>query len=376
MSKPTTLRAPRLIAGAVLVGALAAGIAATASALSSDSGVATATKRIATYVTKPTPIPVSVPLKQRPTGKEFVFVQCGVPECAALAANLKEAGATMGVKITIISAGASAKSTQDAFASAAQKKPAVVLEAGIPAAFWANQLKQLKAQGTPVVVWAIPEPPGNGITAEFNGTPRFAATGRRMADYIISKSKGKARVAFFYPPEYAVFASEAAAFQSEMKSLCPSCGVEIVKAPATTIGSQLPGRVVSYLQQKPDTTWVAGAFGSVLIGVPQALQAAGLNKVQTITQAGGKVNFSYIKAGQQTVDLSNDLHIEAWLGLDVAARLATGQPVPANFKLPATSTPQLFIRKENSASVKYDATGAWISFPNYRQYFKKLWGVR
>ena len=343
----------------------------------SISGVDIAKQRIADYTTKPTGIPITEQLAQRPTGKTFVFVQCGVPECAAHARNLQEAAPILGVTIKIIPAGNTAASTQGAFASAAQLKPAAVLEAAIPAALWPNQLKELQDQGTPVVAWAIPEDAGNGLSVVFNGTPRFEATGKRMADYVIAQSNGNAHVVFFFPPEYAVFVSEANGFKQEVGELCPTCTVEIVEAPANTIGSTMPGRIVSYIQQKPSTNYVALAFGSMNIGVPQAMAAAGLaDKVSTISQAGGQVNFGFLKDKQQTADLANDLHVEAWMGLDIAARLATGQQVAQSEGSPSSSTPQVFVTQDNVASQTVDSDGWWIAFPDYVDTFKKLWGVQ
>jgi len=359
--------------------AAACGNGATSSAspsAASASSVAEAKKRIADYLLKPTAIPVPEPLAHRPTGKTFVFVQCGVPECAAHARNLMEAAPILGVNVKIIPAGNTAASIQGAFASAAELKPAAVLEAGIPASLWPNQLKQLQAQGTPVVAWAIPDAAGNGLSVVFNGTPRFEATGRRMADYVIAQSNGNAHVAFFFTPEYAVFASEANAFKSEMQELCPTCTAEIVEAPANTIGSKMPNQIVSYVQGKPATNWIALAFGSMNIGVPQAFQAAGLGGgISSVSQAGGQVNFQFLAAKQETADLVNDLHVEAWMGLDVAARLATGQTVSAAEGSPSSSTPQLFVTSDNVGSQAVDKDGWWISFPGYVNTFKGVWGV-
>lgn len=385
MAKPTfRMRRPRfaylfLVVILALVAAACGDDAddeTTTTTTEADAGVdvATATSRIEGYVSSPTPIPVTEPLAELPTGETFVFVQCNVPECAAHARNLEEAAAVAGVDLQVIPAGDTAESIQGAFASAAELQPAAVFEAAIPVALWETQLQALADQGTPVAAWAIPDEAGNGLDAVFNGTARFEATGRRMADWVIADAGAPTNTVFFYTPEFAVFVSEAEGYQAEIEELCSECSVEIVEASVTTIGSEMPNQIVSYLQENPDTTHVALAFGSMNIGVPEALAAAGLeNTVTTISQAGGAVNFDYLANDQQAADLTNDLHVEAWMGLDVAMRLATGQDV--SWVTPETSTPQLFVTPANVGEQDVDADGWWIAFPDYVQTFEGLWGV-
>lgn len=377
--------APRLFvsAAAVLLALGACSSGGTDDAAPENSGdssdaVAYAEEQIASYleraVSQPDldpPIPVTEPLETLPTGKSFVFVQCGVPECAFLAEQSKIAADVVGAELTVVQAGNDAQSTADAFATALDLRPDVIIQAAIDPALWTSQLNAINDAGIPVVAWTIPDPNPEGITVSFNGSDGFAAAGRLMADYVIAESGGAGHAVIFWPPEFTVFQGLAEGFQQEIEENCPDCSVEVQQAPASEIGSQLPGRVVSYLQANPDTDWVAGAFGSMLIGVPQALRAAGIGEgVQTISQAGGQVNFQYLQDGLQTVDLSNDIRQEAWLGIDIASRLSTGQDVDP--QTPGARTAQQFLTQDD---VDFNPEDGYSSSPGFEDYFKQLWGV-
>lgn len=344
------------------------GEATTAAAKESSSGSGEAASIIAPYVGKASPIPVDEPLKELPKGQKFVYVQCGVPECAVIAEGAKEAAAALGVELTVIPAGGTATSISQAFESAAQLKPAVVYEDAIDPVLWPKPFKELKAQGTPIVAETIPESSGEGMVV-FNSSERFSHTGKLMAAYVAAKAEGATHAVFYWPPDYTVFKGEAETFKKELTRLCPECTAELVTAPSTTIGKELPSRVVSYLQQNPETNWVGFAFGSMVQGVPEALGAAGLS-AETISQAGGEPNWQYLKEGKQTVDLSGDIQIEAWVAMDIAARLATGQELPKT-ELNG-STPQQFLTQEE---ITFDPAGGFHPFPDYQATFKKLWGV-
>lgn len=364
----------------VLAGCATSGGGSSSSSAAADgaAGLAHAEEQIAPYLERAVaipdvdpPIPVDQPLSALPEGKKFAYVECNVPECAVVGAQMKNVIEQLGGDFQSFKQGADTQSTADAFQAAFDYQPDVLIQDAIDPATWTSQLNQFKDAGIPVVSWTIPnEPAADGISAVFNGGDTFRTVGRIMADYVIAKSEGTANAVIFYPPEYTVFTGLAEDFVDEVNTQCPGCTVEAVSAPASEIGSQLPNRVVSFVQSNPDTDWVVGAFGSVLIGVPQALRAAGIDGIDTLSQAGGQVNFQYIKDGLQTADLSNDLNQEAWIAADIAAKLATGQAVD-EVTLNSRSA-QKFITAEN---LDFDPEAGFASYPDYQDYFLGLWGL-
>jgi ribose transport system substrate-binding protein len=343
----------------------------TATAAGEDAaGIQAATQAISPLEQHPSEIPSEEPLKTRPTGKKFVYVQCAVPECAYVGQFTKEAAKALGARLTIIKAGADAESIGQAFDSAIAQKPDVVLENAIDPSLWTSQRKKLAALGIPVVAQTTPVEAGNGISFALIGPEVWTRMGKLMADWVVSKSEGKAKAALFWPPQLPVFKFYADSFKQELSKACPSCDVELVTVPASEIGTpRLSNRVVSYLQANPDVKYVTMGFGSMAIGVPQALAAAGLTKdIQIVSNSGGPTNFQYIKNGQQTMDLAMDLAVQAWIGADAAARLATGQEIAEPDPLP----PIQFLTKDN---LTFDPSKLFISDPNYKQHFEELWAA-
>ena len=91
-------------------------------------------------------------------------------------------------------------------------------------------------------------------------------------------------------------------FEDEIATACPDCTVSVTEVAVTDLGTNLPGNVVSLLQANPDTDFIVYAFGGMLFGVPEAIEAAGLgDQAKAISQAGGPLNFGYIAGGQHQV---------------------------------------------------------------------------
>jgi len=341
-----------------------------ASAGSGEAGVKAATEAIKPLESAPSPIPAEEPLKTLPEGKKFVYVQCSVPECAYVGKFTMEAAKELGADLTIIKAGADAESIGQAFESAIAMKPDVVLENAIDPSLWTDQRAKLAELGIPVVAQTTPVEAGDGIDFALIGPSAWTRVGEMMADWVVSKSDGHAKTVLFWPPQLPVFKFFAESFEQQMKKNCPACEVELVTVPATEIGTpRLPNRVVSYLQANPDVEYVTMAFGSMAIGLPQALAAGGMNDVKVISNSGGPTNFQYIKNGQQTMDLAMDLGVQAWLGADAAARLATGQAITDPNPLP----PIQFLTEEN---LTFDPSQLFTAFPDYQEHFEELWGTQ
>jgi ribose transport system substrate-binding protein len=345
-------------------------------ASSGAAGVAAATKAIAPLEAAPSPFNVTQPLTRAPKGARIAYMECGAPECSYLAPFVAQAAAALGMHVTDISAGNTAQTIAAAFSSVAQLHPAAVLDPALDPILWSSQLSQLKAEKIPLIAWTLPAQPTGRFARLFTTASDYAHVGDLMADYVISKSDGKAKIVFYYSPEYPVFAGEAQAFQTQIEQTCPGCSIDVQKMPAADIGTTAPGQVVSYLQQHTGTNWVAMAFGSLMLGVPQALRSAGLTGIQTVSQAGGSQNFGYIKAGEQTADLSLSLPILAWSGVDAAARVITRQPDPVtalgSSGLMNTQPPIQFITKSN---VTWNPSQPFLGYNDYQARFKKLWGV-
>ena len=132
----------------------------------------------------------------------------------------------------------------------------------------------------------------------------------------------------------------------------------------------LETRIEHGLEER-DFGWLMRATGrsdpDEQIGVPEALAGAGINGISQMTGAGGKVNYSYIKAGLSTVDASQPPTFSAWALVDAAARALDHQRIRVAF------FPMEFLTK---AQLTFNISQEWPDVPNFEKKFEGLWRAR
>lgn len=394
-----TKTAYRLVAAVALVVSVSALSACGSGGSSSNaSGTTTSTAKvdasaskakadaaIAPYVGHPSAFPVTTPLAKHPTSSTtLAYMDCGTPICALFRDLAKPAAKAIGAKMTVVKTGQSADQINAAFNTVASQKPGALMVTALDPTIWQQPLKKIKADKIPVVTTGIINGADFGLTTPPNtavfGLDVSKLNGKLVADWVYSKYGDKANVQFNYVPELNFSAVIKDAFESELKSLCPSCEVHELKVPITTLGNKAPQAIVSDLQSHPDTTVVVGSNSENMIGLPAAMKAAGLQPAKegqavsagkvlaTVGQAGSPTTLEYLKNGQQTVDLSLDAPVLSWTLVDAATRGATGQPLdPQEAKgLP----PQQFL---SQSDITFNPAKGWTGYPDFAQRFLKLW---
>jgi ABC-type sugar transport system substrate-binding protein len=160
--------------------------------------------------------------------------------------------------------------------------------------------------------------------------------------------------------------------------------VEVSEVAVTDIGTNLPGQITSALQANPDLDMIVYAFGGMLYGVPDALDAAGLvNQAKAVSQAGGPLNFGFIANDQhQVAEVALASELLGWRAIDAAARVLAGEG-PGRAETPANAVvdghpdilsgglPLQILEKGSIA----DPSALWIGVEGFQDQFKALWGV-
>jgi ribose transport system substrate-binding protein len=332
------------------------------------AGVAAAQAVVDKYTPNPRAFPTVTPLKAKPTGKKFSYVACSAPECIKMGDFIKEAAGLLGAQVKQFNGGATAQTISAALDSALQYNPDVLMVAALDPAAWSSQLKKAKSRGIPVLAWSIAtQPAATAPDATYNGTPEFTELGTVLADWAIADSKGTANAVVVWPPAIGVITSIANGVKAEFAKNCSSCSISGIEVPVTDLGTpRIPNRIVSYVQQHPKVKYVITGFGSMNLGVADALKAAGLSGIKLYTQGGSPSEYQAVKDGQQAVILAKDLNMEGWIGVDTAAKLATKQT-------PDRLTPPFqFLGKD---TLNFDITQSWVAYPDFKERFKKSWGL-
>lgn len=342
----------------------------TSSTSSSGSGdTAAADAAVAKYIGKPSPFPVTEPLKSVKKGATVAFMDCGTSICGLFWQLLQPAAKTMGVKLTRYKAGSAANTVTQAWDSAVSAKPDAVIAAAIDVELWKSQLKQLQADNIPVVTTGILGTQKYGIKAAQAAEAASELEGKLMADYTASKFSDAKKIAIYDVPELSFTRLVTQAYQDELKTVCPDCSARVTHVPVATMGTTAPQQIVSDLQKNSGTDLAVFSIDELESGLPAALQTAGI-KVKTLGNSPSPTQLQYLKEGKETAALAVDLPVLGWTLLDQAARQMAGQALTGDEA--KGISPVQFLTQ---ADIKFDPSKGWTGYPDFPQRFAKLWGV-
>jgi ribose transport system substrate-binding protein len=299
-------------------------------------------------------------------------MQCGVLQCTDVGNQLDKVGAILGINVVHIDTGSTPETIAAAADRFAHDLPDGVMDPALPSSLFKSQLATLATNKIPMVEWTVPDAVGNGIVKILLDSNQYTLNGRLLADWVVVDSSANAKTAFFNVPNFPVLKIMEQAYQTRLAELCPSCTYTGIDVQATDIGKSLPDRVVSYVQQHPDTNYILLSFGSMVLGVPEALKEAGLDgHVKLVSQAGLNLNFNYIAKGQQAVDMTLSHLNLAYAAMDVMARVWNGQDVSRISSI----LPTIFLTKDN---LNFDPSSntTWPMPETLQQQYKTLWGVK
>lgn len=336
-----------------------------------STGISTARSALTSYE-NPNPV-IEVPAlpSTPPKGKTVDFLTCPVSICTEIEQGVQAAAAQLGWTVKVVDGGLTPASYVSAMDGIVQNPGDAVLGIGfLPNSAIQTELSTLASKHIPFIAAASPSAPGPDMLANFESGTGLSVTGTVMADWIIADSNGNAHIAFFWDPSLNALLGTKNDFLSEMTKLCPGCSVSIQTADFLAgIGTKIPGQIVSYLQANPATNYLVVSDADAMVGVGQALNAAGLSgKVKIVTRAAGPLNFKDIAAGTETMAVTDESSETGWRMIDAAARSFLGVPLTD----PSPTGTIHIITKSNLPS----NLNAPYTVPNYQSYFLKAWHLQ
>lgn len=340
----------------------------TSSSSGASSGNSQADQIVAKASQRPTHIMQTQPIgKPVPAGKKITYISCGVTICAAEANITTQAAKILGWTTTTINTDGSPAQVTNAMESAIRSGTDGIVLPAANAAELAKPLADMKAKGIQFVTCCSTDPAGTYL---FNtGTPQQnAQIGTTMAAQVVKDSGGKAKALFVNLPAFTILASVGVNFKSEMKTLCPSCSVDEIDIPLTSVGKDAPDRIVSYLRGHPDVNYVFLVEGALAPGVKAALTAAGLaSKVKLLEQGGDPTSNQELKAGQPWLAATpSAVYGYDYSMVDALARHFAGVPV-----LP--TPPEFWLMTSSAVPPEAISGPAFPLVPDYKAQWTKLW---
>jgi ribose transport system substrate-binding protein len=333
--------------------------------------VAAATAAMKPYLTTPSSIGLTTPLKSAPPkGLTVADLEGNITAYKVVVPGLQAATAALGWNLKIVPFDTTnPTSLNAAMEQAVAEKVNFILESGVASDQFAAGLAAAQAAHIPVVE-AIQNPEqANGVIG-CAGCQASALAGEVAANWIISDSGGKANVLFATDPEFTTFTPLQTKFLETIHQ-CGGCTSAVQQTSTAQLESGATGpAIVSYLQSHPEVNYIFFAFSQLSTGVRSALNAAGVgSKVKMITAGPVLSNIQSVVDGSEQAAFSYaGIGEVMWRAVDLMARYQEGMSVASSVNTPISSVLWTTANVPKPAAIYDGAT-------NYQAQYKALWHV-
>ena len=337
-------------------------------------GVAVANKIVAKYSPTPKKIGPTTPLTAvPPKGKYVVALSNGGDENKVLDESIAEAAKVLGWKYKELVGAVDPETQRKLYDQAISLKPNYIHISGIEPSTLSDLLVKAKKAGIVNICSACMSKPVASLEDTHIAGPRqLDLWGQMIAAYTVANTKGKANVQGITVPLYPILVRFDQSYEKNLKKLCPTCTYNANPQQLTDIfAGKTPAAVVSIMKANPNTNWLVSDLGGWMVGVPAALQSAGLNgRAQIGGLTAGKSNIQGLKDGNESAWTGYSLPIVGWTVVDSMARHSVGMPYDTK------DLPTQILTPQNIGSVVLTPAGDYLGVKDYVAQFKKLWGVK
>ena len=362
----------------------------TAASASPITDVAAARELVERFSQPVTSVGLTEPASRKPDdGKHVVFLECPVPTCAVFGDGIEEATDVLGWELTRLTYQFTPEGQQSAFQQAVDLAPDAIMSSGQTPSVTLQQRQAAAAAGIPFfdnsAVYESDPELATGSVDEDPSPPTlllepasFVAfqNGTLPAAWAIAETDGNVHSIFVNVPDIPIIVPPQVSYQAALDQACPdTCTNVIVAATVDEIGTTLPEKVVSALQENPDTNYIVFTSGDFSLGVAAAVQAAGFDDVRLIGATPIQANVESMRSGgidEAWAGVSNI--VIGWRLVDGAVRYFNGDPIPAPVALTPDDTgpaawPVTRIYTPDTAPESAD----FVEPENYAEIFGELW---
>jgi ribose transport system substrate-binding protein len=369
-------------------GATPAGASATATVGIADVDAA---KELVERFSQPVDsVGVAEPASRKPDpGKQIVFLECPVPTCKVFGDGIEQATKLLDWDLTRLTYQFTPEGQQSAFQQALDLEPDAILSSGQTPSVTLQQRQAAAAAGigffdNSAVYEADPET-ATGQVDQDPAPPTlllepasFVAfqNGILPAAWAIAQTDGNVHSIFVNVPDIPIIVPPQVSYEAALESACPdTCTNVVVAARVDEIGTTLPSKVVSTLQEHPDTNYIVFTSGDFSLGVAAAVKAAGFDDVKLIGATPIQANIESLKAGgpdEAWAGTSNT--VIGWRLVDGAVRFFNGDPIPSpvafdpdDTTVAAWPVPRIYATDSAPDSAEF------VEPADYAEIFGELW---
>jgi ribose transport system substrate-binding protein len=323
--------------------------------------------------TPPAKVPeAELPLKNQniPTGKTVAFMGCGAEQCEEYFGPIQEGAEALGWTAKLYQGSVEPNKIVKYFEEIVASKPDVFIACCVAPSIAGKYLNELKEEGTISVMCCTQPENTEGLTKLLSVPDDKLIAGENAANFMLAEKGEELNVLYVNTEDFEVSKQYAEGLKGQIEKLCSDCEVNEIQTAVEDIGKPaISTAVVSYLRSHPDVNYVSTLFGPLLIGVPAAMQAAGLDIPITAT-ASGAIALEDVKTGKENWKAVQNFGIEWGLqGLNIAVRTMQHEPLGEE-----TLTPEVLVTEKNAAEVS-PGSGNQPVIPDAVQQYEEIWGV-
>ncbi|TDW24214.1 sugar ABC transporter substrate-binding protein [Kribbella kalugense] len=331
--------------------------------------------QLAPYLVQPSKLPAWPSLTEAPPkGKNIYYVSTGSGTAAIIGSAIKAACDALGWTYHPLTFnGSNPASANSALLTAVGSGADGVIMTGRPKASIMSGLDAAKTKGVEIVQTQGTDSPGTPGFDQVGNTPSNAAqTAKVIALGIVADAAtagATAHVGVVTTSGIPAIQGYSDATLAAIKGVCPSCSADSIDVPvADLLSGQAAKSVVSFIQRHPETNYVHVVAGAVEGGLRQALDAAGLTKVEITGYAPTPAQNQAVKDGKDLFYVQSPSGYYGWIAIDTIARHLTGGNASIHN---AEADPVWLVNKTN---LEFDPN-VLPDFPaGYQEQLKKLWG--
>jgi ribose transport system substrate-binding protein len=344
------------------------------------------------YSAEVTTVGITEPTSKTPDeGKKAVFVECNLPPCKAFADGAEAATDLLGWDFTRITYEFTPEGQQSAMQQAVDLDPDVIMSSGQTPAFTLQAREEMKDKGIIYIdqsaVYETDATTAVGRVDEDPAPPTVLITpagfvafqnGALPASWAVTQTDGNVKAIVVNVPDIPIVVPPAVAFKATLENICPdTCEAIEVNATAGDIGTNIPGMVVSALQENPDANYIYTTSGDFLLGVEAAVKAAGFDDVKIVDATPSQDDLNSMNSGgivEATTGLSNI--VVGWRQVDAAVRYFNGDPIPSPVAFSADDGgPAAWLQTRIYTQENAPESNLWIAPENYEEIFRELWNL-
>jgi ABC-type sugar transport system substrate-binding protein len=148
-----------------------------------------------------------------------------------------------------------------------------------------------------------------------------------LLDKMIVDSEGNGSVLLVNAPDFPPLKPVDAAAQELIDRECPECSITLLGISAADLGGDIASNIVATVRQNPEIKYVVAAFTDLARGLPQALEAAGLDDVKIYVSQPDDATVQLIEKGDIDAGALPPKQTFGWATVDMMARYSVGMPV-------------------------------------------------